>query len=79
MHEEKKLKWMCRRGMLELDLLLTRYLEKSYYTDTRAMQKAFIKLLNCEDPEIFSYLTGRVAPDDVTLKEIVDAIRALKP
>ena len=26
--EREKLKWRCRRGLLELDIVLTRYLER---------------------------------------------------
>ncbi|TMH46478.1 MAG: succinate dehydrogenase assembly factor 2 [Betaproteobacteria bacterium] len=30
--EREKLKWKCRRGLLELDIVLTRYLSRTRHT-----------------------------------------------
>ncbi|MBK8534772.1 MAG: succinate dehydrogenase assembly factor 2 [Candidatus Competibacteraceae bacterium] len=54
-----KLRWRCRRGMKELDLLTLGYLEQ-YYPDAAAEdQQAFADLLELQDPLLMSYMVGR--------------------
>jgi len=66
-----RLKWHCRRGMRELDVLLERYLVREY-ADAPAVQKAaFETLLSLQDPEILDLLTGRVVADDDDLRDVV--------
>ena len=76
-HSLSKLKWRCRRGTLELDLLLTRYLESAYPQADDLEQQYFIKLLDLQDPEILSYLIGNRLPDPEWLDAIVKKIRTL--
>lgn len=57
-----KLRWACRRGMLELDILLSRFLEEKYPTLSVEEKKIFEKLLTCQDPDLFNWLTGNVQP-----------------
>ncbi|SBS25867.1 Antitoxin CptB [Marinomonas spartinae] len=62
--EFKRLKMQCRRGMLELDVLLEPFLEEVYLTLEEEDQQRFIKLLACEDQELFVWFMQReVAPD----------------
>lgn len=69
-----RLQWACRRGMLELDVLLSNFLKEKYSTLTLPEKEAFVKLLNCTDPEIFAWLMGHETPkSEFTL--IVNAIR----
>jgi len=45
MSEMSRLRWLCRRGMKELDVVMQRYLENSYETATAAEQERFRELL----------------------------------
>jgi antitoxin CptB len=45
MNEIKQLRWRCRRGTLELDLILLRYLDNHYLAADKAEQMAFQPLL----------------------------------
>ncbi|MCK7576885.1 MAG: succinate dehydrogenase assembly factor 2 [Chromatiales bacterium] len=45
-----KLRWRCRRGMKELDLLTLGYLERHYPTAPAEEQQAFADLLELQDP-----------------------------
>ncbi|OUD14278.1 succinate dehydrogenase assembly factor 2 [Thioflexithrix psekupsensis] len=54
-----RLRWHCRRGMRELDLLLTRYLNEHYPEASAEEQLAFQELLELPDPELFSYVIGK--------------------
>ncbi|MBA2650648.1 MAG: succinate dehydrogenase assembly factor 2 [Tatlockia sp.] len=71
-----KLLWHCRRGMLELDLILGRFAEKYLYSMTDSQVNNFEELLTCIDPELFSWLMGHSTPVDKELAEIVEFIKA---
>lgn len=49
-----KLRWQCRRGSLELDLLLSRYLEKQYPKASHLEKKHFEELLELDDSVILA-------------------------
>ena len=58
-----RLRWHCRRGMLELDLLLTRFLETRFATLDTAQLREFERLLELEDQELWERLRdGAPAP-----------------
>lgn len=56
-----QLYWQCRRGSLELDLLLKNYLENDYFQATEPKRQQFAELLKLEDddllPALLSFLT----------------------
>ena len=56
------LRWRCRRGMRELDVLLERYLEERYPCAPSIEQQAFEALLELPDPELHAYLCGARCP-----------------
>jgi antitoxin CptB len=65
------LRWRCRRGMKELDVLLTRYLERDYYRAPLAQREAFEALLERPDPDILDYILGRVVPESRELGLVI--------
>lgn len=73
--ELARLRWRCRRGMRELDLLMEGWLTRHYQAAPAAQQAAFRRLLETPDPELLRWLTGRAQPDDTRLAAVVDAIR----
>jgi antitoxin CptB len=62
--ELARLRWRCRRGMRELDVLLQRYLDQRYAHAPREEQQAFEALLELPDPELFAYIVRREQPSD---------------
>lgn len=74
-HQHSRLKWACRRGMLELDVLLGNFLESGYAGLSVADKWLFIKLLECSDPELFSWLLGSEQPRDEGLIKIVQVVK----
>ena len=70
-----QLRWKCRRGMLELDVLLNRYLSQRYETSTSAEQEAFAALLDCEDPDLFAWLVHGNKPPTQAFEAIIARIR----
>lgn len=70
----RRLSWHCRRGMLELDVVLIPFLEQRFRDLDEADQSRFEKLIACEDQDIFSWIMRNAEPDDPELKRIVDLI-----
>ncbi len=59
----QRLRWQCRRGMLELDYILEDYLEQHYPADTAELKAAFEALLQEQDPDLQAWLLqGQPAP-----------------
>jgi antitoxin CptB len=66
-----RLRWRCRRGMRELDVVLQRYLESRYPWAPAAEQQAFESLLELQDPQLFAYVLGSDAPIDPELTNVI--------
>ncbi|MBT8145002.1 MAG: succinate dehydrogenase assembly factor 2 [Gammaproteobacteria bacterium] len=73
--EIARLRWRCRRGMRELDLLMDGWLTRSYGSASAEQRQAFGELLECPDPQLLMWLTGREIPADPVTAELIDAIR----
>jgi antitoxin CptB len=71
-----KIRWRCRRGVRELDVLLTRFLDQSYDTLSNSQKIAFCKLLEVQDPIIMDWIFARSSLDDNDLQEIVRQLAA---
>lgn len=72
-------RWHCRRGMLELDILLLRFFDQHYATLTTAEQQLFQQLLTYPDPDLFTWLMGHGAPSSPELQSMITRIRDAKP
>jgi antitoxin CptB len=70
-----RLRWRCRRGMRELDALLTGYFERGYPRAVAAERDAFARLLELPDPELFGYLVGRAETAEEPLRDVIARIR----
>lgn len=77
--ELRRLRWKCRRGMRELDQLLTRWLEREWRGSPAAQREVFLRLLETEDDKLWLWLMGRDTPDDAELADLVHHIRQLPP
>lgn len=67
----KSLRWRCRRGMRELDVVFQRYLEQRYPQAPAAEQRAFESLIELQDPQLLDYLMGRQTPADPELVNVI--------
>jgi antitoxin CptB len=73
--DEGKLRWRCRRGMKELDILLTRYVDERYGAASAEEQQAFLRLLETQDPVIYAYCLGQERPPE-HLAALIERITA---
>ena len=69
-----KLRWQCRRGMRELDILLVRYLDDGYAASSEDEKSAFHGLLALQDPQLAGYLLRDVPHDDAVSASVIAQI-----
>ena len=69
-----RLQWRCRRGLLELDLVLQDFLRHRYATLAGEQRRHLDRLLELPDDTLLGYLQGRREPADPVLKEIIKII-----
>ena len=69
-----QLRWRCRRGMRELDMLLLGYVDNVYDSADPTEQAAFRRLLTTPDPDILALLTGKQEADDDDLRHVIERL-----
>jgi antitoxin CptB len=75
--ELNRLRWRCRRGMLENDLILTRFLDARGERISDQEVIALDRLLELSDNELWDLLAGLQEPVDAAVKPLLDALRAI--
>ena len=76
---QSSLRWHCRRGMLELDLLLNGFLD-NVYTRLSADEKAqFQLMLDYPDQTLFDLLMGNMKSSDRDVHHLVHKINQNLP
>lgn len=79
LEDRTRLRWRARRGLLENDLILTRFLD-AYETQLSDAEVALLtKLLELSDNELMDYLLGRRDPEgELALPGMMDLITRLR-
>jgi antitoxin CptB len=74
-----RLKWHCRRALLELDLVFDRFWER--YEDTLDVQgeAALESLLELEDHDLWALVSGREVTDDPQQASMIERLREVSP
>ena len=75
MSEMSRLRWLCRRGMKELDVVLIRYLDHGYPSASDAEQEQFRSLLEMPDPDLYNLVLGRDASSDPERTRLLQQLR----
>ena len=68
-------RWQCRRGMLELDLLLNNFVEKRVDMLNAQQRQTFELLLSYPDQTLLDLLLGNSVSSDPSISVIVQQIR----
>ena len=71
-----RIRWHCRRGMLELDLVLNAFLERHFDGLDRTGIDALESLLTRTDPELLDLVMGRGEALAAREREILGIMRA---
>ena len=69
------MRWLCRRGMKELDVVMSRYLEDYYQSASSIDQGIFKALLEMPDPDLYELLLGRGEENDPELVRFIEFLR----
>lgn len=75
MAELDRVRWHCRRGLLELDLVLNHFVDNRFEQLTPEQKQAFARLLDLPDNDLWDLVTGRASIDDEACAEIVGMLR----
>ncbi|MDD1015874.1 succinate dehydrogenase assembly factor 2 [Pseudomonas rubra] len=72
--ELNRLFWHSRRGMLELDVLLVPFSAEVYPNLNEADRELYVRLLSCEDQDMFGWFMERSESEDPELQRMVRII-----
>ena len=70
----RRVLWHCRRGMLELDILLNRFARQVYPELEADKQRQFERLLEYNDTQLASWLLHKEPPVDRVLADLIHLI-----
>lgn len=77
MSELSQLRWRCRRGAKELDIVMNRYLDQMYEDAEPSQQAAFKELLMVEDPTVFDLLLERIDAQNEQQQDLLVTLRGI--
>ena len=75
MAQRTRLRWRCRRGMLELDLLLQGFLERGFEALDESGRAAFERLLRLSDQTLFDLFFSATQAKEEALQDVIERIR----
>ena len=71
----KQLEWQCRRGMLELDVILIPFLKEHFSSLNQQQKETFAEFLKEPDPDLYTWLMGFGQCENEMLLDIIKCIR----
>jgi antitoxin CptB len=71
-----RIRWRSRRGMLENDLVLTRFLDRKGAAMSEDEVAMLDRLLDLPDNELWDLIAGRREPNDATVVPLLMVLRA---
>ena len=77
MSELDRIRWHCRRGLLELDLVLGACIERALPGMTPAELEVFKGLLERSDNDLWDLINGRIEPQPGIEAHVVGLLRNL--
>jgi succinate dehydrogenase flavin-adding protein (antitoxin of CptAB toxin-antitoxin module) len=75
--ERDRIHWHCRRGLLELDLVLERFVARHLETLNAGQTEVFKELLAYEDNDLLDMIMGRAEPVNGSLTAVLEMMRAV--
>ncbi len=72
----ERLRWHCRRALLELDIVFQRFWERTGDELDEATATTMERLLAMEDHDLWELVSGRSATDDPQIRSLVERLRA---
>ena len=69
-----QLKWRCRRGIKEVELVLIPYFDTYFHQLSTNGKKYFTEILQEDDVVLFEWVTQRAEPKDPQMVKLVQAM-----
>ena len=74
-----KLKWRCRRGLLENDLFIARFFERHEASLTCGQAQALETLMDLSDPDLLDLLLRRKEPEpEKAGAEVIELLKLMR-
>ena len=73
--EAGRMLWRCRRGLLELDIVLRVFVEQSYASLSEEAAEAFIRLLAYEDNDLWDLVSVRLQVEDTAQTRVLEMLK----
>jgi antitoxin CptB len=73
--ELQRMRWRCRRGLLELDIVLGRFVEHRYPTLNEQQRVSFDELLDLADNDLWDMVTGNKELTQAHQREVLDWLK----
>ena len=71
------IRWQCRRGMLELDLILNNFVDNGLHELSRDERAPFEHVLSYPDQTLYDLLLGNTVSADRKVAGLIQRIRAV--
>ena len=71
-----RIRWKCRRGMLELDFLFERFYDRAFHHLTEEEQHLFDQLLDEADPVLYEWVLGHVSSEHSPYHSLIQKIQS---
>jgi antitoxin CptB len=76
MKELERARWRCRRGLLELDIVLQRFMDKHYQQLSETELQQLATLLDLSDNDLWDMITTRKEPENASLWPVLRLLQA---
>jgi len=70
-----RIRWQCRRALLELDLVFTRFFEKHFDSLSENQLADLQDMLKCEDHDIWGMINGSMPCINERWREMIELLR----
>jgi antitoxin CptB len=72
----ERLRWRCiRRGLLEVDIALTKFLDTGFEQLNDDEKAAFVVIADMEDHDLWHLISGQAECEDIRLAAVIDKVR----
>ncbi len=75
MKELERARWRCRRGLLELDIVLQRFMDEYYIQLDETELKQFENLLLLSDNDLWDMITAKKVIEDNNLQSVLGLLQ----
>lgn len=72
---KRRIRFLTRRGLLELDIVLGRFMEKEFDNLSDEELSVFVEILELPDPSFLALVNEKEETDNPEFKSLLDKIR----